>query len=51
MYHFIINPHSRTGKARILWAQLKEELNHRNIEYKEYFTERSSHAVAIARQI
>ena len=51
MYHFIINPHSRTGKARILWTQLKEELNHRNIVYKEYFTERSNHAVIIARQI
>lgn len=51
MYHFIINPHSRTGKARFLWEQLKEELKHRNVEYKEYFTERPGHATTFAKQI
>lgn len=51
MYHFIINPHSRTGKARILWNQLKEELVLRKVKYKEYFTERSGHATIIAKSI
>lgn len=51
MHHFIINPHSKTGKARKLWAQLKNELNLRKVEYKEYFTERPGHATIIARAI
>lgn len=51
MYYFIINPHSRTGKARKLWAGLKEELELKNVEYIEYFTEYSGHATLIAKEI
>lgn len=51
MYHFIINPHSRTGKARQLWEELRQELELKQIEYKEYFTERAGHATEITSDI
>lgn len=51
MYHFIINPHSRTGKARHLWEQLRPQLTSKKVEFKEYFTERNGHATLIAQKI
>lgn len=51
MYHFIINPGSRTGNGRRLWNVLKAELERRNVEYKSYFTEAAGHAAEYARAI
>ncbi len=51
MYHFIINPHSRTGKARELWESIKRELTKRNVKYTAYFTDYPGHATKIAASI
>lgn len=37
-YYFIVNPKSKTGRGRLLWQQLKNNLCKQNIPYKVYFT-------------
>ena len=39
MYHFIVNPNSRSGKGRLLWNKIYNELKSKNVDYKIYFTE------------
>ena len=39
MYHFIVNPNSRSGKGRLLWNKIYNELENENVDYKIYFTE------------
>ncbi|ABX40612.1 diacylglycerol/lipid kinase family protein [Lachnoclostridium phytofermentans] len=51
MYHFIINPHSKTGKAKELWQGLRQRLENESINYKEYFTTGHGHATQIAKEI
>ena len=48
MYHFIINPHSKTGRAREYWLELKQILEENSIEYKSYFTKGRNDATKIA---
>ena len=37
MYHFIVNLNSRTGKARKIWDDLREELfNNKLVNYEKY---------------
>ena len=51
MYHFIVNPCSRTGKAAKVWQELEQVLKQKNVEYRAYFTERPGHATEIAAAI
>lgn len=51
MYYFIINPHSKSGKAASIWNNLEIELVSSKIDYKAYFTEYAGHAIQITRQI
>lgn len=48
MYHFIINPNSKSRASRRLWRQLENELKRRGIQYRIYFTRYAGHASAIA---
>ncbi len=51
MYHFIVNPGSRTGKGQKIWNEIEAELKRRNISYRVYFTEHAGHATEYAGQI
>ena len=51
MYHFIVNPCSRTGKAAKVWVELEQVLKQKNVEYRVYFTERPGHATEISAAI
>ena len=51
MYHFIVNPCSRTGKAAKVWQELEQVLKQKNVEYRAYFTERPGHATELAAAI
>ena len=48
MYHFIVNPCSRTGKAAKVWQELEQVLKQKNVEYRVYFTERPGHATELS---
>lgn len=51
MYHFIINPHSKTGRAREYWMELKQILEENSIEHRSYFTKGRNDATNIASDI
>jgi len=51
MYHFIVNLNSRTGKAKKLWEDIREELDKRQIEYELHVTKYAGHAIAISRKL
>lgn len=51
MYHFIVNPGSRAGKAKKIWAELEAELESREVAYKTYMTEYDGHATKLAEMI
>lgn len=51
MYHFIVNPISKSGRGRSIWKDLKPVLDEQNIEYKFYFTKGYQHATRLARNI
>jgi len=51
MYYFIVNPGSRTGKAKKLWAELEKKLAETKTEYKVTFTTIQNNAEKIARKI
>lgn len=51
MYHFIVNPHARSGLGQKVWTDLERALKTRQTEYQVYFTKYQKHATAIARQI
>lgn len=51
MYSFIINPNSRTGRGRDMWAHLEETLKERQISYRAYITEFPGHATKIVKQL
>ncbi len=44
MYHFIINPHSRTGLGLSLWKKVEQYLKKRKIKYTYFLTEYNKHA-------
>lgn len=44
MYHFIVNPHSRSGMGAALWSTVERELISRNISYTVFFTKYQKHA-------
>ena len=51
MYHFIINPHSKTGRALEYWQELTQILEGNNIEYKSYLTKGSKDATKNASEL
>lgn len=51
MYHFIVNPNSRSGKGAGIWKQIQAVLDQKNISYKSYFTAYRGHAVSLVSQI
>ena len=51
MYHFIINPNSRSGRGAVVWHSVEMVLKQRNIQYTAYFTQYRRHASAIAHSI
>lgn len=48
MYHFIINPKSRSGKGLAIWGQVHKELRKRNIDFRFYYTRYRGHARKLA---
>lgn len=44
MYHFIINPHSQSGKGYQIWLRLEKKLKQKNIEFTPHLTEYPGHA-------
>lgn len=50
-YYFIVNTHSKTGKAKELWNQLEEILQQQKVTYQAYITEYVHHATEIAGQL
>lgn len=51
MYHFIINPNSRSGAGARIWSELQSALDKKRIRYKAYFTEYPGHAVKLAASV
>ena len=51
MYHFIVNLNSRTGKARKIWEELKQELDRRGVQYVLHETKYAGHAIEISRKL
>ncbi|MBQ9120369.1 MAG: diacylglycerol kinase family lipid kinase [Lachnospiraceae bacterium] len=51
MYHFIVNPGSRSKYSTNLWSSLEDILKSRNIIYRAYLTEYAGHATEYARSI
>lgn len=51
MYHFIVNPRSRSGQGSSVWNMVEAELKKEDIEYKVHVTARRRHAALIAEEI
>ena len=51
MYHFIVNPNSRSGQGRLIWKDIERELKLRQITYQVHFTRFKRHATKIAGEI
>ena len=51
MYHFIVNLNSRTGKARKIWEELRQELERREVLYVLHETKYAGHAIEISRKL
>lgn len=51
MYHFIINPHSKTGRAKSIWLELKKKLDDQSVEYKSYMSKKQGDAAKICSKI
>lgn len=51
MYHFIVNLNSRTGKAKKIWEDIRQELNRREVSYILHETKYAGHAIEISRRL
>lgn len=52
MYHFIVNPASRSGKGQKLWDKtIEPALKKRGIKYKVYFSKKPGDLTHIAREL
>lgn len=51
MYHFIVNPNSRSGRGKSVWMLLQKELELREIKYQAYLTNYVGHAARLSQQI
>ncbi|KIR03205.1 Transcription regulator [Lachnospiraceae bacterium TWA4] len=50
-YYFIINPLASSGRAAVIWRDLKRYLEKHQIEYESFMTSRPHHAVQIAHKL
>ena len=48
MYYFIVNPHSRSGRAAKMWRSLEQKLLDKGIPYDSLLTEYPGHAITLA---
>ena len=51
MYHFIVNPNSRSGQGAVVWEEVERELKRRGVPYSCHMTEYVGHAEKIAASI
>lgn len=51
MYHFIINPHARSGRGRQLWRELEAILRKQTFNYQAHLTTAPGHAVELVRAL
>lgn len=51
MYYFIVNPGSRSGNGKVVWARIEELLEEQQVEYRVFFTSYRYHATRLAREI
>lgn len=51
MYHFIVNPNSRSGKSIKIWKKVEAKLQKESIIYELHFTRHVNHATEIAKSI
>jgi YegS/Rv2252/BmrU family lipid kinase len=51
MYHFIINPKSRTGNGIKIWTTIKNELDRLTITYTFHYTKYKFHATKLTEEI
>lgn len=51
MYHFIINPKSKSGKGSKYWQSLLPILNEENIKFEVHYTNRIGHATELVREL
>ena len=50
MYCFIVNPNSRSGAGRKIWARVKSVLDERSLEYRFALTKHVGHAKQLAEE-
>lgn len=48
MYYFIVNPASCSGKGRMIWSKIRQELTRQRIPYQCVFTKKRGDATRIA---
>ncbi|WP_455542000.1 diacylglycerol/lipid kinase family protein [Intestinibacter sp.] len=51
MYHFIVNPNSRTGIGITIWDNFYNILKNKDIDFKVYFTKINYNGTHVAREI
>lgn len=51
MLHFIVNLHSKSGYAKIIWRQVKKVLEDEKVNYHVDFTQYKGHATKLARSL
>ena len=51
VYHFIVNPNSRSGLGRKVWNEIEVVLKDQQINYQVYFTEYQRHATKIVESL
>lgn len=51
MYHFIVNPNSRSGLGRHIWGQIEPILKQKNIDYTVHVTKYRGHATKEAARL
>lgn len=51
MYYIIVNPASKTGKGKKLWAELEPVLKEKNVEYKVLFSRKAGHVIHLVREL
>ena len=51
MYHFIVNPNSRSGLGLKIWHEVESILKEQIIKYDVYFTKYQRHATKIAHNL
>ena len=45
MYHIIVNPASKTGKGKMLWADIEPVLIDKGVDFKVYFSKKPGHVI------